>query len=64
MNADQQLWSAKQLAARWGMSKDAVLDLFHKQAITAEIAEGKLIRFDLETVEKQLKNRAKAKAKA
>lgn len=57
MNADKQLWSAKQLAQRWGVSKEAVLVLFHKNAITAEISEGRLIRFDLDTVEKQLKSR-------
>ena len=52
--ADKKLWTPAQLAERWGMSKNKVLDLFHAGAITAAIN-----RFDLETVEKQLKARSR-----
>lgn len=53
------LWTPSMLAARWQMSKDAVLDLYHRGAIPAEIAEGKVYRFDLAKVEAALAKRAK-----
>lgn len=60
--ATKKLWTPAQLAERWGVSKNKVLDLFHAGAITAEIAEKPIYRFNLETVEKQLKARAAKKA--
>jgi hypothetical protein len=62
-STEKKLWAPKELAARWSMSRDAVLDLFHTGKITAEIAEKPVYRFDLETVEKQLKERAEKKGK-
>lgn len=64
MNATEQrkLWSATEMSKRWGISKQKILAMFHSGVITAEIAEEKTIRFDLETVEKQLKERAAKKA--
>lgn len=58
------LVSAGDLAKRWSMSKDAVLDLYHRGAIPAEIAEGKVYRFDSEKVESILAERAKARQRA
>lgn len=49
------------LPKRWGCSTDAVLDLYHRGVIPAEIAEAKLYRFDLEKVEQILAKRAKPK---
>ena len=57
------LWTPKMLAERWSMSKDAVLDLYHRGEITAEIASGRVYRFDLDKVERQLALRAKRKSK-
>lgn len=53
------LWTPAMLATRWSMSKDAVLDLYHKGAFPAVIAEGKVYRFDLQQVEAALAKRAK-----
>lgn len=56
------LWTPSMLAERWACSKDAVLDLYHKGAIPAEIAEGKLYRFNLAKVERILAERARTRA--
>ena len=60
---ERKLWGAPELSERWGISKQKILSMFHSGVITAEIAEGKVIRFDLDTVEKQLRERAAAKRK-
>jgi len=60
-DAGRPLWSTAMLPKRWGCSTDAVLDLYHRGVIPAEIAEAKLYRFDLEKVEQILAKRAKPK---
>lgn len=52
------LVSARKLAAAIGISPTAVLRLYRDGIIPAEVAEGRLIRFDAQRVRKLLAERA------
>jgi predicted site-specific integrase-resolvase len=55
------LLNGKQLAAKLSVSPSQVTHWHQAGAITAEIAEGRCIRFDLEKVRAQLAKRAAKK---
>jgi len=51
--------SATQIGKHLGLSYQGVLSLYKKGAIPAEVAEGRLYRFDLAKVRQALAERAK-----
>ena len=48
----------EELAARYAVAKSTVLDWFHQGKIPAEVAVGKVYRFDAEKVAEALKKEA------
>lgn len=58
------LQNAKGTAAALGMHPNQISRLMKEGAITPEVREGRLVRFDVEKVRKQLRKRAAANLKS
>lgn len=55
------LMKPEELAARYGVAKSTVLEWYHKGMITAEVAVGKVYRFDADKVAAELRKHAAKK---
>lgn len=55
------LVTPEELAARYAVAKSTVLDWFHQGKISAEVAVGKVYRFDAEKVAADLRAEAEGK---
>lgn len=56
--SDGPLTNAKATAAALGIHPSQLSRLMHDGAVTPEIREGRMVRFDVEKVRKQLRKRA------
>lgn len=56
---EQALWSPEKVAQRYGVTSKTVIHWFERGVISAEVAVGKVYRFDPAKVAKELKPKPK-----